>query len=285
MPRVLYEKDGRIARITLNRPEVLNAIDDQLPQELADCVARANGDQGVHVIVLAGAGAAFCAGYDLSYYAQTAGANNVTQDMPWDPMKDYAFMMRNTELFMSLWRSYRPVICKVHGYAVAGGSDIALCSDMIVMAEDARIGYMPVRVWGCPTTAMWVYRLGPERAKRMLFTGDKIDGREAEKLGLVLKAVPAADLDAAVETLAGRMATVPVNQLMMQKLVVNQAIEAMGLKNTQMIATILDGITRHSPEGLNFKSRAEEVGWKEAVRNRDQGTWDWTENRPVNPDH
>jgi enoyl-CoA hydratase len=282
MPKVLYEKDGRIGRITLNRPEVLNAIDDDVPRELADCVARANTDPGVYVIVLSGAGDAFCAGYDLTYYAQTAGANNVTQEMPWDPMKDFAFMARNTELFMSLWRSHRPVICKVHGYAVAGGSDIALCADMIVMAEDARIGYMPVRVWGCPTTAMWVYRLGPERAKRMLFTGDKIDGREAEKLGLVLKAAPADALDAEVEALAERMATVPVNQLMMQKMVVNQAIEAMGLLNTQRLATILDGITRHSPEGLHFKERAESVGWKEAVRNRDQGTWDWTENRPIN---
>lgn len=283
MAKVTYEKDGRIGRITLNRPEVMNAIDDEVPQELADCVARANGDPGVHVIVLSGKGEAFCAGYDLTYYAEGNGNGQATQDMPWDPMKDYAFMMRNTELFMSLWRSYRPVICKVHGFAVAGGSDIAMCSDLIVMAEEARIGYMPVRVWGCPTTAMWVYRLGPEKAKRMLFTGDKIDGREAEKLGLVLKAVPAADLDAEVEALAGRMATVPVNQLMMQKLVVNQAIEAMGLKQTQMFATIFDGITRHSPEGINFKTRAEEVGWKQAVRERDAGTFDWTLNRPINP--
>jgi enoyl-CoA hydratase len=283
MPKVLYEKDGRIGRITLNRPEVLNAIDGDLPRELADAVAQANGDPGVHVIVLSGAGRAFCAGYDLTYYAQAAGTNEGVQEMPWDPMKDYAFMMRNTELFMSLWRSYRPVICKVHGFAVAGGSDIALCSDMIVMSEDAQIGYMPVRVWGCPTTAMWVYRLGPERAKRMLFTGDKIDGREAERLGLVLKAVPAADLDGEVERLAERMATVPVNQLMMQKLVVNQAIEAMGLRNTQMLATVFDGITRHSPEGMAFKQRAETVGWKEAVRDRDQGTYDWTADRPINP--
>ena len=192
-------------------------------------------------------------------------------------------MMRNTELFMSLWRSYRPVICKVHGFAGAGGSDIALCADTIVMADDAEIGYMPTRVWGCPTTAMWVYRMGPERAKRMLFTGDKIKGPEAEKLGLVLKSVAPEKLDAEVEALAERMAGVPVNQLMMQKLLVNQAIEAMGLKTTQMIATVFDGITRHSPEGLNFKHRAEQVGWKEAVRNRDQGTWDWTENRSINP--
>ncbi len=282
MAKVLYEKDGRIGRVTLNRPEVLNAIDDELPLELAEAIGRANADAGVHVVILAGAGRAFCAGYDLTAYAEAAGANNVTQDMPWDPMKDYAFMKRNTDLFMSVWRSYRPVICKVHGYAVAGGSDIAMCSDMIVMAEDARIGYMPVRVWGCPTTAMWIYRLGPERAKRMLFTGDKIDGVEAEKLGLVYKAVPAAELDAEVEALAERIAGVPVNQLMMQKLMINQALENMGLHTTQMIATIFDGITRHSPEGLNFKARAETVGWHRAVEERDLGTFDWTANRPLN---
>ena len=284
MATVLYEKDGRIARVTLNRPDVLNAIDDDLPRELEEAVGRANADPGVHVIVLSGAGRAFCAGYDLAYYAQqTEGAGNaMTQEMPWDPMKDFSFMIRNTECFMSLWRSHRPVLCKVHGFAVAGGSDIALCADMVVMAEDAEIGYMPARVWGCPTTAMWVYRIGPERAKRMLFTGDRIDGREAERIGLVHKAVPAADLDAEVERLAERMASVPVNQLMMQKLVINQAIEAMGLKQTQMLATLFDGITRHSPEGLNFKHRAESVSWKEAVRERDLGTFDWTENRPIN---
>ena len=143
MAKVEYHSDGRIGRITLNRPDVLNAIDDEVPQQLADCVARANEDDDVHVIVLSGAGRAFCAGYDLKAYAETAGENSVTQEMPWDPMKDYAFMKRNTDLFMSLWRSYKPVICKVHGYAVAGGSDIALCCDLVVMADDAEIGYMP----------------------------------------------------------------------------------------------------------------------------------------------
>ena len=279
---VLYESDGRIGRITLNRPEVLNAINDELPHELADCVRRANDDARVHVIVLSGKGAAFCAGYDLTYYAQAAGSNDITQKMPWDPMKDYRFMMRNTELFMSLWRSYKPVVTKVHGYAVAGGSDIALCSDMVVMADDARIGYMPTRVWGCPTTAMWVYRLGAERAKRMLFTGDRITGREAADMGLVRKSVPAAELDAEVEALAERMAGVPQNQLMMQKLMINQALDNMGLANTQMIATLFDGITRHSPEGLAFKKRAEQFGWKQAVQERDNGPFDWTANRPMN---
>ncbi len=281
MTKVLYERDGRIARITLNRPEVLNAIDDDLPRELAAAVERADADDTVHVIVLAGAGRAFCAGYDLMHYAQLKGVNEITQDMPWDPMKDYTFMMRNTELFMSLFRSKRPVICKVQGFAVAGGSDIALCSDLVIMAEDARIGYMPTRVWGCPTTAMWIYRLGAEKAKRMLFTGDKIDGREAEKLGLVLKAVPAGRLDEEVDELAHRMASVPQNQLMMQKLMVNQALSNMGLHTTQMIATVFDGITRHTREGLNFKRRAEEKGWKHAVDERDQGTFDWTAYEPI----
>ncbi len=282
MAKVKYERDGRIARITLNRPEVMNAIDNDLPAELAECVSQANSDRGVHVIILSGNGKAFCAGYDLAAYAEAADGGGYTQDMPWDPMQDYELMMRNTELFMSLWRSYRPVICKIHGFAVAGGSDIALCSDLVVMAESARIGYMPVRVWGCPTTAMWVYRLGFEGAKRMLFTGDKIDGREAERIGLIHKAVPDGELDDYVEQLAQRIAGVPVNQLMMQKLMINQAAENMGLRNTQMIATVFDGITRHSPEGLNFKHRAEEIGWKEAVRERDLGTFDWTTNQKIN---
>ena len=279
---VVWDKDGRIARIRVNRRDVLNAINDELPHDLARCVQEANDDDDVHVIILSGEGRAFCSGYDLTYYAEGNGSGDVTQEMPWDPMKDYAFMKKNTDLFMSLWRSHKPTIAKVHGFAVAGGSDIALCCDMIVMADDAEIGYMPARVWGCPTTAMWVYRLGPERAKRMLFTGDRINGAEAKELGLVIDSVPADALDAQVDDLARRMATVPRNQLMMQKLVINQAIDAMGLNNTQMIATVFDGITRHSPEGINFKERAEKIGWKEAVRERDEGMFDWTTNRPIN---
>src|SRR2546429_998752 len=273
MPRVLYERDGRIARITLNRPEALNAIDAELPGDLEQAVTRANADAGVHIIVLSGAGRAFCAGYDLTTYAQAAGTNAAVQEMPWDRMKDYAFMNRITEQFMSLFRSHRPVVAKVHGFAVAGGSDIALCADLIVMAEDARIGYMPARVWGCPTTAMWVYRLGAERAKRMLLTGDTIDGRTAAEWGLVLEAVPPADLDARVEELADRMAGVPINQLVMQKLMINQAYDNMGLQGTQLLATVFDGIARHSPEGRCFKDFAEEHGLHAAVDWRDSGRW------------
>jgi len=271
MQSVAYAVEDRVATITLNRPSRLNAIDAYLPDELADCVARANADNAVHVIVVTGAGRSFCAGYDLQEFAEKPGANAGVQDMPWDPMVDFRFMYGNTQKFMSLWRSYKPTIAKVRGHAVAGGSDIALCCDLVVMADDAKIGYPPARVWGIPTTAMWVYRLGAERAKRMLLTGDLISGREAKAIGLVTDAVPEGELDAEVGRLAARMTGVPRNQLMMAKLMVNQAFDNMGMASTQMFATLFDGIARHTPEGMWFKQRAEEVGFKQAVQERDSG--------------
>ncbi|MFA6311754.1 MAG: crotonase/enoyl-CoA hydratase family protein [Sterolibacterium sp.] len=266
-----YQVGERIARITLNRPERLNAIVTAMPREIRLAVEQANADDDVHVIILEGAGRAFCSGYDLKEFAEGNADTPCTQKMPWDPMIDYRVMKGFTDDFFSLWRSYKPTICKVQGFAVAGGSDIALCCDLVVMAEDARIGYMPARVWGCPTTAMWVYRLGAERAKRMLLTGDTIDGKQAKEWGLVIDAVPEAELEAAAMKLARRMTGVPKNQLMMQKLMINQAYDNMGLANTQMIATLFDGITRHSPEGQWFKHYAEEQGFQEAVRLRDSG--------------
>ena len=265
-----YSVAGRIARITLNRPARLNAIDDKMPREIRRAVEAANEDDRVHVIVLSGAGRAFCAGYDLKKFAEDSG-KRWTQSMPWDPMRDSRGMKANTDDFFSIWRSYKPVICKVHGYAVAGGSDIALCADIVIMEDKAKIGYMPARVWGCPTTAMWVYRLGAEKAKRMLLTGDTVDGKTAEKMGLVYRAVPLKILDKTVDALAKRMAGVPKNQLMMQKLMINQAYENMGLASTQMIATLFDGITRHSPEGVWFKKYAEKHGFHAAVKWRDSG--------------
>jgi enoyl-CoA hydratase len=266
-----YAVADRVATITLNRPERLNAIDWSMPSEIAAAVDAAEADRDVHVVVVTGAGRAFCSGYDLTLYAEAEGPNLGVQEMPWDPMVDYAFMGRNTANFMRLWHCHKPTIAKVRGFAVAGGSDIALACDLVVMADDAKIGYPPARVWGCPTTAMWVYRIGAERAKRMLLTGDLIDGVEAAAMGLVLEAVPEAGLDRRVDELARRMASVPRNQLMMQKLMVNQAYENMGLTSTQMVATLFDGITRHTPEGMWFKHRAEEVGFRQAVRERDSG--------------
>jgi enoyl-CoA hydratase len=265
------EVAARIATITLNRPERLNAINGAMPGEIRAAVEAANADERVHVIVIQGAGKAFCAGYDLKEYAEGDRTNVYTQPMPWDPMIDYRFMKKNTEDFMSLWRSYKPTIARVHGYAAAGGSDIATCCDFIVMEDKAKIGYMPARVWGCPTPAMWVYRLGATRAKRMMLTGDLIDGITAYQWGLATEVAPLPGLDAAVRRLAERMAGVPKNQLMMLKLVINQAIDHMGLEQTQMFATLSDGITRHTPEGLWFKRYAEKYGFPAAVEWRDSG--------------
>jgi len=266
-----YEVEGRVARIALNRPERLNAISSAMPGEISAAVAEANRDDDVHVIVLQGAGEAFCSGYDLKDFAEKPGENEGIQEMPWDPMVDYKFMRACTDNFTSLWRSYKPTIAKVHKYAVAGGSDIALACDFVIMEDSAKIGYPPARVWGCPTTAMWVYRLGAEKAKRMLLTGDLVTGAEAKDMGLVLDAVAPEKLEARVMELAERMAGVPKNQLMMQKMMINQAYDSMGLANTQMIATLFDGITRHSPEGVWFKDYAEEEGFHKAVEWRDSG--------------
>lgn len=262
----------RIARLVLNRPERLNAINDDTPREIRRAVEWAQDNDDIHVIIIEGAGKGFCGGYDLAAYAESTIDHPCQQEaFPWDPLVDYAAMKRNTEDFMSLWRCSKPTIAKVHGAAVAGGSDIALCCDLIVMAEDARIGYMPTRVWGCPTTAMWTFRLGPARAKELMFTGNVIDGRTAAAWGLANAAVPLSDLETATMTLAERIAGVPKSHLAMHKMVVNQVMLNMGLEQSQMLATLFDGITRHNPEGLWFRRYAQHHGFKAAIEWRDSG--------------
>ena len=268
---ITYDVRDSKAYLTLNRPERLNAINDEMPGEIRAAVEQANNDDSVRVIVVQGAGRAFCAGYDLKQFAEGDVGDRWRNTTPWDPVRDYREMRRNTDDFFTLWRSLKPTIAKVQGHAVAGGSDIALSCDLVVMADDARIGYPPARVWGCPTTAMWVYRLGAERAKRMLLTGDTIDGATAATWGLVVESVPGAELDAAVERLADRIAGVPTNQLVMQKLMINQALDNMGLQGTQLLATLFDGVARHTPEGNWFKQLAEEQGFHAAVEWRDSG--------------
>jgi enoyl-CoA hydratase len=266
------EHTPSIARLILNRPEKLNAINDQTPSEIKAAIDWANSEQAIHVIVIEGAGKGFCGGYDLSQFGQGMIDHPCQQEAsPWDPMVDYAYMKKNTEDFMSLWRSPKPTIAKVHGAAVAGGSDIALCCDLLVMADDARIGYMPTRVWGCPTTAMWTYRLGAMRAKQMMFTGDTISGQKAADWGLATLSVPAAELEAATMQLAQRIAGVPRSHLAMHKMVVNQVMLTMGLEQSQQMATVFDGITRHNPEGMWFRRYAQAEGFKAAVAWRDGG--------------
>ena len=185
-------------------------------------------------------------------------------------MVDYAMMSRNVRGFMSLFWSEKPVVCKVQGFCVAGGTDMALCSDLLVIAADARIGYPPARVWGVPTTALWAHRIGAEKAKRLLFTGDLLTGAQAREWGLAIEAPPPGELDIRFEALVERIALVPVNQLVMMKLLVNQTLYGQGLHATQMLGTVFDGVARHTPEGYAFQRRAAEAGFKEAVRERDE---------------
>lgn len=285
-----YERDGRIARITLNRPERGNAITLDMPRELARCVERANLDPEVHVIALAGNGKGFCGGYDLLAFAERGSndpeastevpegspldprvmAENHDPSGTWDPMVDYAMMSRNVRGFMSLFHSEKPVVCKVHGFCVAGGTDMALCSDLLVIEDRAKIGYPPARVWGTPTTMMWAHRIGIARAKRLLLTGDCLSGEEAEAWGLAAESAPRDRLDERFEALLARIARVPINQLVMHKMLCNQVAYAQGLHQTQIMGTVLDGIARHSPEGYAFQQRAMEKGFREAVRERDE---------------
>ncbi len=284
-----YAVTGRVARIMLNRPARGNGITMEMPRELAACVEEACLDPRVHVLCLSGAGKGFCGGYDLVESAEARLANeppgaaapgslldplvqfqNHDPAGTWDPTVDYAMMSRNVRGFMSLFHAEKPVVCKVHGFCVAGGTDMALCSDLLVIADDAKIGYPPARVWGVPTTALWGYRVGLEKAKRLLFTGDCLSGKEAKEWGLAIEAPPAGDLDARTEALLERIARVPVNQLVMHKLMLNQMVHAQGLAQTQMLGTLFDGVARHTREGFAFQARAAEVGFKTAVRERDE---------------
>jgi enoyl-CoA hydratase len=288
METMTYAVDGRIARITLNRPERGNGITLATPRELAECVERANLDPAVHVIALSGNGKGFCGGYDLVVSAERGmqaqpdlGATGSPLDpavqranhdpaQTWDPVIDYQMMSRNVRGFMSLFHSDKPVVCKVHGFCVAGGTDLALCSDLLVIEDVAKIGYPPARVWGAPTTALWVHRIGLEKAKRLLFTGDCLSGTEAVAWGLATECAPRDQLDARFENLLSRIARMPINQLVMMKLMLNQAIYAQGLAQSQVLGTVFDGLARHTSEGYGFARRAAEAGFRAAVRERDE---------------
>ena len=283
-----YEVTGRVARITLDRPSRGNGINFAMPRELAACVERADLDPAVHVIALAGNGKGFCGGYDLVASAEQnmdgldegapegspldprVQARNHTPGETWDPMVDFQMMRRNVRGFMSLFHADKPVVCKVHGFCVAGGTDMALCSDLLVIADDAKIGYPPARVWGVPTTAVWAHRIGIEKAKRLLFTGDCLNGKEAAAWGLAIESAPPEALDERFESLLQRIARVPVNQLVMHKKLLNQTVVAQGLYGTQALGVLFDGVARHTPEGYAFASRAQEEGFTAAVRSRDE---------------
>jgi enoyl-CoA hydratase/carnithine racemase len=288
-PTLTYERTGRIARITFNRPDRGNAITPDTPLDLAHAVERADLDPRVHVIVVSGRGTGFCGGYDLSLFAEqdmsratgevprdgtlldpVAQGRNHDPSRTWDPMVDYAMMSRFNRGFASLLHATKPTVAKLHGFCVAGGTDIALFADQIIAAADTKIGYPPTRVWGIPAAGMWAHRLGDQRAKRLLFTGDTITGAEAAEWGLAIEAPSADELDERTEVLLARIANMPVNQLMMAKLALNSALLAQGVATSGMVSTVFDGIARHTREGYGFVAKAAQAGFREAVRERDE---------------
>ncbi|AOW93690.1 enoyl-CoA hydratase [Rhodococcus sp. WMMA185] len=283
-----YQVTGRIARITFNRPEHGNAITADTPFEIADTVEQADLDPRVHVILLSGRGKGFCGGYDLNVFAEHRGysgdgratdgtvldpnvqARNHDPGGNWDPMVDYAMMSRFNRGFASLLHANKPTVAKIHGFCVAGGTDIALFCDQIITAADTKIGYPPTRVWGVPAAGMWAHRLGDQRAKRLLLTGDCISGRQAAEWGLAVESAPLDELDERTENLVQRIAQMPINQLMMVKLALNSALLAQGVTTSAMVSTVFDGMARHTREGHAFQMRSSTVGFREAVRERDE---------------
>jgi enoyl-CoA hydratase len=265
--------DG-VGSIWLTRADEYNTITPALRDELAGAIDAHDADPDVRVILLRAEGPAFCSGYGLDW-STAAQAWEGTDGRVWDSVADYRMMSRFVDTYLKLWYASKPTIAAVQGWCIAGGTDLVLCADIIIAADGASFGYPPSRVWGTPTTAMWVYRLGLEKAKRYLFTGDEIPAPEAARIGLVLETVPDDELQAHASAFAKRMAQVPTTQLVMLKLLCNQTAENMGLTSSRTLGTLFDGIARHTQEGLDFVERAQDVGFRQVVRDRDDPFGDY----------
>jgi enoyl-CoA hydratase len=277
---LLYDAADAVATITLNRPQRLNTIVPPMPEELEAAVERATRDEAVKVIVVRGAGRAFCAGFDFGEGFHHWD-DELTTDGEWDPGKDFAVassqMLGAVPRFMSMWRTPKPVIAQVHGWCVGGGSDMALCADLVVASEDARIGTPYSRMWGCYLSGMWLYRLGLTRAKEYALTGRPLSGVEAAEAGLINASVPFERLESEVAARARELASIPSSQLAAMKLIVNQAYENMGLASTQMLGPILDGLMRNTPDAKRFIELAERGGVGAAVGARDGDFGDYSQ--------
>ena len=273
------ETDSGVRIITLSRAREYNTITPELRDELAAAIEAADSDRAVHVILLRAEGAAFCAGYRLDTSTAAQGSamerESAAGAPAWDSVQDMGMMGKYVEAYMKLWYAKKPTIAAVQGWCIGGGTDMVLCADMIIAADDAKFGYPPSRVWGTPTTAMWVYRMGLEQAKRYMLTGDEIPAKKAAQIGLILETVPPEQLWDYTLAFAKRMAQVPINQLVMLKLLCNETAENMGLSSSRRLGTLFDGIARHTQEGLDFVSRANGVGFRQAVRDRDDPFGDY----------
>ena len=277
---LLYDVEGPLAFVTLNRPQQLNTIVPPMPDEFEAAIGAAVRDSTVKVVVVRGAGRSFCAGYDFGGGFKHWD-EHLTTDGRWDPGKDFvvatAPQLAPTQKFMSMWRAPKPVIAQVHGWCVGGGSDTALCADLVIASEDARFGTPYARSWGSYLSGMWIYRLGLTRAKEFALTGKPLSGRQAAEIGLINEAVPFEQLESKVRALAERLASIPASQLAAMKLVVNHAYENMGLASTQTLGPILDGLMRNTPEALDFVRLAEEQGVGAAVERRDGPFGDYSQ--------
>jgi enoyl-CoA hydratase len=264
------ETAAGVRTIVLTRADEYNTITPALRDELGAAIDEADSDDEVRVILLRAEGRAFCAGYGLDWSTEAQAAERT-----WDSVQDMAAIGSFVDVYMKLWYCRKPTVAAVQGWCIAGGTDMVLCADLILAAESASFGYPPARVWGTPTTAMWVYRLGFQQAKRWLFTGDEIRADDAQRIGLVLEVVPEEELRARGEELAARIARLPLNQLVMLKALCNQPAEAMGMAASRRLGTLFDGVARHTQEGLDFVDRAGEVGFRQAVRERDDPFGDY----------
>ncbi len=268
------ETHNGVRSIILTRASEYNTITPELRDELATAIDEADAEHDVRVILLRAEGPAFCGGYALGFATQAQSAEQ-KRTRAWDSVSDLRMISRYVNVYMKLWYASKPTIAAVHGWCIGGGTDMVLCADMIIAAEGASFGYPPSRVWGTPTTSMWVYRMGLERAKRYLLTGDEIPAPEAARIGLILETVPDDQLQQHAIAFAERMARVPVNQLQMLKLLCNHTAENMGLSTSRLVGSLFDGIARHTQEGLDFVAHAGEVGFRQAVRERDDPFGDY----------
>jgi enoyl-CoA hydratase len=275
MPETLRTQTRNgVRHVVLTRADEYNTITPALRDELAEAIGQADDDPDVRVILLRAEGKAFCAGYGLDWSTEAQAAQD-----DWDSVRDMRGIGSFVETYLKLWYAKKPTIAAVQGWCIAGGTDMVLCCDIIIAADGASFGYPPARVWGTPTTAMWVYRMGLERAKRYLLTGDEIPAPEAVRAGLILECVPDAELEAHATAFAERMARVPGSQLEMLKLLCNQTAENMGFRSSVTLGTLFDGIARHTPEGKTFVERAKEAGFRQAVRERDDPFGDYGSRR------
>ena len=284
---VLYEEDGSVAIVTLNRPDKMNTLTEAVVAGVADAIDRATASRAVRSIVLRGAGGALTGGYDLN----PGGGDGIEKswgspfDAPgpkpregaWDPVRDLQFMGHNVKRFMKIWECPKPVLGQIHGWAIGGATDLILCCDLLYMADDAYIGYAPSRIFGTPTTMMWVYRLGLEHAKQFLLSGDAIDAETAHRIGLVSHVCPPDEIADQIVAHARRLENIPANQLALNKLLINQTFENMGLRTTQLLGTLFDGMTRHTEEAYRWVESFSEKGFREVIAERDAPFGDYGE--------